>query len=135
MTSAYYLRFESINQSINQSISFLPRVTIYTHAEVVLVHHEWLLSDVIYNIYLEESKGYLLFHRTCHSHIPRGWIRTTQYRSCENKLRGCIEINVAHLSNKSCREGLDASDFQEKTMRSKIKVKRNGGIKCPLIPR
>ena len=87
------------------------------------------------NVYLEDSKGYLLFHLTRHPHIPRGWIRTTQYRSCGNKLRGCIEIKVAHLSNKSCREGLVASALQEKTMRFKTKVKHNGGIKSPLTPR
>ena len=90
---------------------------------------------MISNVYLEESKGYLLLHLTRHPHIPRDWIRTTQYRSYGNKLRNCIEINVAHLSNKSCREGLVASDLQEKTMRSKTKVKHNGGKKTPLTPR
>ena len=67
------------------------------------------------NMYLEESKGYLLFHPTSHPHLPRyRWIQTTQCRSCGENLRDCLEINVAHLSRKRCREGLAASDFQDK---------------------
>ena len=88
---------------------------------------------MISNVYLEDSKGYLLFHLTCHPHIPRyRWIRTTQYRSFAKNYGG-IEINVAHLSKKSCRKGLVASDLQEKTVRqSKTKIKHNGGINNPL---
>ena len=87
------------------------------------------------NMYFEESEGYLLFHRTCHPHISRyRWVQTTQYRSCEETLRGCIKIDVTRLSRKCCREGLVASDLQEKTMRSKTKVKHNGGINRPRTP-
>ena len=88
------------------------------------------------NMYFEEPEGYLLFHCTCHPHISRyRWVQTTQYRSCEETLRGCIEIHVARLSRKYCREGLVASDLQEKTgRRSKTKVTNNGGIKRPQTP-
>ena len=74
---------------------------------------------MISNVYSEEeSKGYLLFHLTCHPHIPR-------YRSFAKKLRGCVEMLNSFAKNKcgpsvketlqgrACRLGFTGKNCEE----------------------